>query len=70
MLSGIGGFARQSVDYVKHDEILGTLINMDWPCKLGSHKYLYLIYYIAYYLPAACIGKILPAVFVNITLIL
>jgi len=57
--SGVGGFAHQNTDYMKHNAVLGDLIDQTWPIRYtreaaGSP----LVYYIAYYLPAALAGKV------------
>jgi hypothetical protein len=61
VLSGCGGWAHQNGDYFKHNGVLGDLIHRTWPVSYtpaenasapGS-----LIYYVAYYLPAAAVGK-------------
>ncbi len=60
-ISGCGGWAFENGDYFKHNGMLGDLIHRSWPVSypatenpslVGS-----LVYYIAYYLPAALVGK-------------
>ena len=60
--SGVGAFSFQNGDYQKHHAILNDLIEIDWPVSyevgvVDSRK-VNLVYYIAYYLPAALVGKI------------
>ncbi len=63
-LSGSGDFSYQNADYVKHNAILFDLISQSWPVIFeiktqdGQENVFSLIYYFAYYLPAALIGKI------------
>lgn len=59
MLSGIGGIGFQHYDWDKHNAVLSDLVHQVWP--VGYTYYggpVALVYYIAYYLPAAWIGKI------------
>jgi hypothetical protein len=57
-ISGIGGFGYQDTDWLKHNAILKDLIEKPWPViyQLDGVK-LPLVYYIAFYLPAALFGK-------------
>ena len=59
-VSGVGGFGYQSSDWEKHNSILRDLIAFPWPVQYNSTGFegVSLIYYFAYYLPAALIGKI------------
>ena len=57
LLSGVGGFGFQNPDYEKHNALFRNLIIEKWPSTLGVNTNL--VYYIAYYLPAALVGKIL-----------
>jgi hypothetical protein len=62
ILAGVGGFAYQDGDYSKHNSILTDLFRREWPVAYsleqnGSTHPVALVYYIAYYLPPACIGK-------------
>jgi len=57
LLSGVGGFGFQNEDYVKHNALLLSLILKKWPPTVGENANL--VYYVAYYLPAALAGKIL-----------
>lgn len=61
ILSGAGGFVWQKPDWTKHNVVLNDLINYRWPVYYGASIYnenTTLVYYIAYYLPAALIGKL------------
>ncbi len=65
IISGVGGYGFQDGDWYKHDAILSALIRHEWPVaysfKMPSPQaitHVPLIYYTAYYLPAAVIGKI------------
>ena len=56
--SGVGGFSFQNSDYYKHNALIHDLINYSWPVKYNlSSGTGNLVYYIAYYLPAALFGK-------------
>jgi len=66
--SGLGGFSFQNSDYQYRNAILHDLINKSWPVIydysaqagqsiLGSSNQAMLTYYIAYWLPAAAVGK-------------
>ncbi|NUQ61354.1 MAG: hypothetical protein HUU20_02630 [Pirellulales bacterium] len=62
-LSGVGGLGyQQPGDWVKHNAILHDLSTMDWPVRYtdtaGVPQGRYLTYYIAYYLPAAVVGRL------------
>lgn len=56
-LSGIGGWCYQNSDHEARNAIFRALVQYDWPVISydGSRA---LIYYIGFWLPAACIGKI------------
>lgn len=59
VLSGLGGFCKQSGDWSKHNAILRDLITYEWPVYYevdGSRALL--SYYILFYLFPALIGKI------------
>lgn len=60
IVSGIGGFCRQSGDWDKHNAILHDLITYHWPVKysLGDNKEAMLSYYILFYLFPASVGKV------------
>lgn len=58
-LSGPGGFGGQTWDWVKHNAILRDLIEQPWPIAYATGQSdVALVYYVAYYLPAALVGKI------------
>ena len=56
-LSGIGGWCYQNGDHQVRNAIFRALVEYDWPVisYIGDRG---LIYYIGFWLPAACIGKI------------
>lgn len=56
-LSGIGGWCYQNRDHEVRNAIFRALVQYDWPVISydGSRG---LIYYIGFWLPAACVGKI------------
>jgi hypothetical protein len=58
-ISGVGGFGHQDTDWLKHNGILKDLVERPWPVtyQLGGQE-VPLVYYVAYYLPAALIGKL------------
>jgi hypothetical protein len=55
-LSGVGGFGFQNPDYEKHNALFMSLITHKWPLFVGNNAPL--VYYLAYYLPAASVGKL------------
>jgi hypothetical protein len=59
--SGVGGFGFQLSDWEKHNSMLRDLMVQPWPVHYGNSEGLNstLIYYFAYYLPAALVGKVL-----------
>jgi hypothetical protein len=62
-LSGAGGWGYQNLDWKKHDMILRDLIEHSWPVdylfvRAEGSTSVPLVYYVAYYLPAALIGKL------------
>lgn len=61
LYSGVGHFSDQLYDYKKHNLILNHLINQDWPViqKITDKNAYVLVYYFAYYLPGAVVGKVL-----------
>ena len=73
MISGNGGFGPQVVDQSKFNAVLKTLIIYDWPVSFSvvengsKHDYLF-VYYIAYYLVPALLGKIFGWGIANISL--
>ncbi|MGE5777105.1 MAG: hypothetical protein ACM33V_12855 [Chloroflexota bacterium] len=58
LISGIGGWGWQTGDWTKHNTLLRDLVGQPWPLfyQLEGVR-LPLVYYLAYYLPAALIGK-------------
>lgn len=57
-VSGVGGYGAQIRDWEKHEIVLEDLIRYDWPVVYRYHGVnAGLVYYIAYYLPAALVGK-------------
>ncbi len=63
VFAGVGGFAYQDGDYFKHNAVLADLSRREWPVAYsiehgGSKHPAALVYYFAYYLPAAWVGKI------------
>lgn len=61
VISGAGGFVLQRGDWTKHNVILNDLIQYTWPVYYGVSAYVSdttLVYYLAYYLPSALVGKI------------
>lgn len=56
-LSGIGGYCFQNKDHRVRNSIFNILVEYNWPVVStdGSRG---LIYYIGFWLPAACIGKV------------
>lgn len=58
-LSGSSGHVFQNGDWEKHNAILQDLTTKHWPVLIHYGQSAYeLVYYIAYYLPAALIGKL------------
>lgn len=56
-LSGIGGWCCQNKDHEVRNAIFRALVNYDWPVVSYSGER-GLIYYIGFWLPAACVGKL------------
>jgi hypothetical protein len=58
-ITGAGGMGPQSWDWAKHNAILRDLIERAWPVVYATERDpVALVYYIAYYLPAAIVGKL------------
>ena len=59
VLSGLGGFTRQSLDWEKHNFILRLLTENSWPVvtELNGERGM-LVYYVAGYLVPAVIGRL------------
>jgi len=59
LVSGMGGSGYQDLDYPKHNAVLWDLIESPWPATLSSDLGSFpLVYYTAWYLPAAVVGKV------------
>ena len=67
ILAGVGGYGHQDGDWPKHNAILRVLIQQPWPVSYsvsveqGTSPVtltIPLVYYVAYYLPAAVVGKL------------
>jgi hypothetical protein len=58
-ISGVGGYGYQDTDWLKHNSVLKDLIERPWPVvyKLEGQD-VPLVYYVAFYLPAAFAGKL------------
>lgn len=56
-LSGIGGWCYQNSDHGARNTIFRALVEYDWPV-ISRDGIRGLIYYIGFWLPAACVGKI------------
>lgn len=61
-MSGIGGYAYQNYDHMWRNAILETLVDKDWPVYINDsapffEKPVAMIYYFAFWLPAAWYGK-------------
>ncbi len=70
-LSGMGGYGFQERDWSKHNTILHTLIEYAWPVRFDHNGTSFtLVYYTAFLLPAAAVGKILGWQAANFTLFL
>ena len=58
LISGVGGYGYQTGDWAKHEILLKDLVDYPWPVYYDYYGVtLGLVYYIAYYLPLALIGK-------------
>lgn len=70
-LSGIGGIGLQNDDYRASNALLSDLILQDWPLiSLIDGNITKIVYYMAYYLPAAAVGKIFGWTIANIIIFL
>ncbi|MBN1311539.1 MAG: hypothetical protein JXB30_08980 [Anaerolineae bacterium] len=59
LFSGTGGFGFQNPDHMASNALMRDLIVQDWPITIKiDGKTLNIVYYAAYFLPAAVIGKI------------
>ena len=60
LLSGVGGFGFQVKDYDASNALLRDLIFQPWPLTITLNgEPLKYVYYLAYFLPAAAVGKLL-----------
>ena len=60
LLSGAGHRGFFDGDFIKHNALFGDLITLKWPVRYLAKEtgdVVYLVYYFAYYLPSALIGK-------------
>lgn len=58
LISGVGGYGYQDSDWLKHNIIFRDLIERPWPVVYEFESgQVPLVYYIAFYLPAAWVGK-------------
>lgn len=58
MMSGAGGWGAGDSDWYKHDTLLLDLVSRAWPVTYGTSRGpVLLVYYVAFYLPAALLGK-------------
>ncbi|MCP4541324.1 MAG: hypothetical protein GY832_29690, partial [Chloroflexi bacterium] len=58
-ISGVGGYGYQDGDWLKHNAILKSLIEQPWPVtREVDGTGVSLVYYVAFYLPAALLGKL------------
>jgi hypothetical protein len=59
LLSGIGGFGSQNGDYTDNNALFRGLIEGNWPLQIVfKGQSVPVVYYLAYFLPAAGIGKL------------
>ncbi len=59
-ISGVGGYGYQDGDWAKHNAVFKSLVERPWPVvyRISSRDSVPLVYYIAFYLPAAYVGKL------------
>jgi hypothetical protein len=58
-ISGIGGYGHQDTDWPKHNAVFKDLIEKPWPVVYEMRDAsVPLVYYVAFYLPAALLGKL------------
>lgn len=70
-MHGPGGFGIQTWDWVKHNAVLKDLVDGSWPVTYQTPQgNPALVYYIAYYLPAALVGKLVHWTAANIAILL
>ncbi len=71
LISGVGGVGSQTWDWVKHNAIFLDLVHQAWPLTYQTEgDVVALVYYIAFYLPAALVGKFLGWTSANCVLFL
>jgi hypothetical protein len=69
LMSGAGGFGPRNWDWAKHDAVLRDLVAQPWPVLYHTGAgTTALVYYVAYYLPAAVAGKLVGWAAANATL--
>ncbi|MBI1373051.1 MAG: hypothetical protein GC159_09845 [Phycisphaera sp.] len=69
LICGSGGWGLEDVDWLKHNAVLMDLIRHDWPVTYYTTSGpVTLVYYVAYYLPAAVVGKLFGWTAANHTL--
>lgn len=56
-LSGIGGYCYQNSDHNVRNSIFHALVDCGWPVRNNAGN-MGLVYYIGFWLPAACVGKV------------
>lgn len=62
-MSGIGGFAFQNYDHTWRNAVLEILVEDTWPVYIHDTEPFFngpvsLVYYFAFWLPSACVGKL------------
>lgn len=59
LISGVGGYGYQTGDWAKHEILLKDLVDYSWPVFYEYYGVtIGLVYYVAYYLPPALVGKL------------
>lgn len=59
IISGVGGYGYQTGDWAKHEILLKDLVDYEWPVFYDYYGVtIGLVYYVAYYVPPALIGKL------------
>lgn len=59
LISGVGGYGYQTGDWAKHEILLKDLVDYPWPVFYEYYGVtIGLVYYVAYYLPPALMGKL------------
>ncbi len=70
-ISGIGGYGMQDIDWEKHNALLKDLSERPWPVVYQlDGRAVPIVYYVAYYLPAALLGKLVGWQMANYALLL